>query len=211
MPIEKTITLYTFDELSDKAKDKARDWWQQCRGPEDFDFVRDDFVEVASRLGIVVSTSMHRTYGGNERPFPNVYWSLGYSQSDGAAFDGNYSYRKGAAKAVRAYAPQDTVLHGIADRLQEAQAKSRYQATAAIREQRGCISTEVQGAPYEREAYDRWCENVERPIQDAMRALCQWLYNQLRAEDEYQSSDEQIADAMAVNEYTFREDGTRED
>jgi len=28
MSITKTITLYTFNELSDKAKDKARDWWR---------------------------------------------------------------------------------------------------------------------------------------------------------------------------------------
>lgn len=211
MATEKTIMLYTFDELSDKAKDRAREWWQECRGPEDFDFVRDDFVEIAALLGIEVSTSTHRTMGGTERPFPNVYWSLGYCQSDGAAFDGTYRYRKGAAKAVRAYAPVDTVLHGIADRLQEAQAKARYQATATIREQQGCISIEVDGAPYTREAFERWSENVERPIRDEMRSLCQWLYYQLRTEDEYQSSDEQVAESMEANEYTFREDGTRED
>jgi hypothetical protein len=53
--------------------------------------------------------------------------------------------------------------------------------------------------------------DAESVIREACKDLSRWLYSQLRSEDEYLSSDEAISEAMAANEYTFREDGTRED
>ena len=51
MPITKTITLYTFDELpTEKAKNKARDWWREC------DYGRYDGVyEDAAQAGIKIT------------------------------------------------------------------------------------------------------------------------------------------------------------
>lgn len=40
-----------------------------------------------------------------------------------------------------------------------------------------------------------------------MRALADWLYRQLRTEDEYQCSEEAISEAMEANEYRFDEQG----
>ncbi len=47
-----TITAYTFDELSDKAKDKAREWMRRCVG-EDYgwaDFIESDAAEVGLKI-----------------------------------------------------------------------------------------------------------------------------------------------------------------
>ena len=30
----KTINLFTFDELSDKAKEHAREWWRECEAQD---------------------------------------------------------------------------------------------------------------------------------------------------------------------------------
>src|SRR5688572_21955863 len=52
MPRRKYTTVYKFDELSDKAKDKARDWWRQ--GGLDYEwweFIYDD----AKRIGLEIT------------------------------------------------------------------------------------------------------------------------------------------------------------
>ena len=52
MPTQKTVTCYTFDELSDKAKEKARDWMRECT----FDnldwayFLEEDAKEIGTEL-----------------------------------------------------------------------------------------------------------------------------------------------------------------
>ncbi len=211
MVTTKTIQLFEYSELSPEAKEKARDWWLSVMDASDFDSVVEDFCEVAARLGVEIATRHQQTMGGTSRPFPCVYWSLAYSQSDYAAFEGRYAYKKGAAKEVREYAPGDTALHAIADALQAAQAKAFYKATAIISERRDSITVEVEGAPYEREPFERWTANIEEPIKEAMRDLCRWLYDRLREQNDYLSSEEQVAESIEANEYTFRLDGTRED
>lgn len=44
MPVTKTITLYTFDELpSEKAKERARDWYRKASEGDDWwDFIYED-------------------------------------------------------------------------------------------------------------------------------------------------------------------------
>ena len=86
----KTITLYTFDELSDKAKERARDWYRSCRDSNDFEHVISDAVCVLEILGVSLSTHEVRLMGGSTRRDPNVWWQVGYMQSDGAAFEGSY-------------------------------------------------------------------------------------------------------------------------
>ena len=52
-----TIEIYTFDELSDSAKEKARGWWRN--GDLDYDWyepVYSDFVEICGILGFDVDS-----------------------------------------------------------------------------------------------------------------------------------------------------------
>jgi len=48
-----TINIYTFDELSDKAKDRARDWWRQ--GALDYDWW-DCVYANAERMGLKITS-----------------------------------------------------------------------------------------------------------------------------------------------------------
>lgn len=53
MPRRKYKTVYTFDELSDKAKDKARDWWRQ--GGLDYEWW-GYIYEDAKRVGLEITS-----------------------------------------------------------------------------------------------------------------------------------------------------------
>lgn len=65
-----TQTTYKFDELSDKAKDKVRDWF--C--PDiDLSYVVDDFKEKGAELGFRLD---------------DVQYRVSYSQGDGASWTG---------------------------------------------------------------------------------------------------------------------------
>jgi hypothetical protein len=212
MPTEKTIMLYTFDELSDKAKAKARDWWLSCRDASDYDSVIEDFAQIAGLMGFDFLTHTIKTYGGATRDEPNIWWSLGYVQGDYAGFEARYRYAKGGVAAVKAYAPQDETLHAIAESLQAMQQRNFWQISALIRfdDRRGFTMAEtLKDGSY---MYGSDAETAaEETIREACKDLSHWLYDNLRREDEYQTSDENVAEAMEANEYTFREDGTRED
>lgn len=204
MPRTKTITLYEFDELSDKAKERARDWYRGCRDSNDFEHVIADAVRVLELLGVSLSTHEVRLMGGSTRRDPNIWWQVGYMQSDGAAFEGTYSYAKGVDDKIREYAPQDAELHRIADSLMEIQQRYRYKLVASIR------------------ARDMWPQiDIDEPgdmtgddfkaFSELIKDLNRWIYTQLRAEDEYQSADEQVDENIRANEYTFDAAGNREE
>jgi len=129
----KTINLYQFDELSDKAKERARDWWRQCEASE-FG-AHGDLMEApetaAKIIGIEFKTHGVRLMGGGTRYEPNVWWQLD-GQGCGASFDASYSYAKGAGKAIRAEFGTDAELWRIADNLTAIQKRHGYGLRALL-------------------------------------------------------------------------------
>lgn len=206
--IEKTV--FSYSELTGAAQERARQWWISCRDEQDLDFVVEDFERVCEALGVELAETPVKLYGGGTRQKPRVYWSISYSQGDGASFEGRYCYAKGSAKAIRAYAGTDTVLHGIADRLADIQRRNAYGIKANIVQGRygscyahsGTMNADV----FDRNGNDVR-DDVASAVQDEMRALADWLYRQLRTEDEYQCSEEAISEAMEASEYRFDEQG----
>jgi hypothetical protein len=57
--------------------------------------------------------------------------------------------------------------------------------------------------------WDKLPEDVEEHISTAFRCLAGLLYRELEEEYWYQTSDEVVAENIAVNEYTFTADGRR--
>lgn len=202
--IEKTI--YQFDELSDRAKERARDWFRESGGPEDFEYVIDDAVTIGELMGISFDTRTVQLMGGGTRQEPKVYWSLGYCQGDFASFEGTYSYTAGAAKAVRGHAGVDKELHRIVDTLQDAQRRHFYKLGAR------CRSTHHNNQTVE--AYHRDNEYLDigsagDEVEQALKDFSAWIYDQLRTEDEWRNADEQVDESIVANEYEFDEDGGR--
>ena len=202
----KTVSLYTFDELSEAAKETARQWYRESSGPEDFEFVIEDAVRVLEILGVAVQTHDVRLMGGGTRRDPNIWWQVGYMQSDGACFEGTYAYAKGAHRNIRKHAPQDAELHRIADALRDLQRKYRYQVAATVRHGHPGFwpeLTDVEPITVGEADY--------KALKELFRDLCTWIYQQLRTEDEYRSADEQIDENLRENGYEFDEHGNRED
>lgn len=204
--------VYKFDELSDRAKEKARDWYRQTALDYDwYDSVYEDAATCGNILGIDLNQKPVKLMGGGTRCDPAIYFSGFSSQGDGACFEGTYSYAKGAAKKIREHAPQDTELHRIADELQALQRRYFYSLEATMKH-RGhyshshCMEFTVTA---ERDNLPPLTGDAEDALPELMRDFADWIYSQLEKEYEWLMSDEQVDESIRANEYEFEEDGSR--
>lgn len=201
--IEKTV--YQFSELSDKAKEKARDWFRSCSDSSDLDFVLEDFIRIADLIGLELSTRSVKLMSGKTRQEPEIYYSVAYCQGDYAAFSGTWSYKKGCLKAIVDYVPQDKTLHAIVSDWQALQKTSFYRLRAICSEKRGNQYCNEVLNPY-------LCDetvntDIEKQAGNIVHRLSSWLYSALRDEVDYQSSDEYVDEVITANEYEFYENG----
>ncbi len=215
MPITTELTLYRFDELDERAKEKARSWWREGMDSLDcgFDTAVEDFCEIAERIGVSLTTRPVKLFGGKTRQKPNVWYSISYSPGDGACFEGSYAYRKGALRDLVEYAPQDVELHRIARSLQAVQARHFYGLTAKMTQSGRYCHEHSMDIDVESGRHSGGCvsQAAAEVVGEAMRDLAIWLKRLLYSELEYHSSDESIDESIIINEYTFRDDGRRED
>jgi hypothetical protein len=181
-------TLYTFNELSDTAKDTAR------TALDTFEFqaecTLEDFTSIANLMGFY-----------DVKPRYSGFWS----QGDGASFTGRYKYAKGGAKAVKEYAPQDVELHRIAQGLQDLQARYFFQLTANLTQGTNSnlyaheftisIDVEQDGASVNIE--------TEKEFTELARALMKWLYRALEAAYDDCNTNEYILEHCEANGYEF--------
>ena len=212
MPEVIQTIVYTLDELDSHARAYARDWYRQASNDDDWhESVFEDFERVCEILGVELATRSVRLYGGGTRQKPCIWFSGFSSQGDGACFEGSYRYRKGTARSIRAYAPKDERLAGIADQLQQIQRKNLYGLEARMTH-RGryyheyCMDISVERAS---DSYQPPTPGAEEIVADALRDLARWLYRQLEREYEYQTSDEVVDESIEANGYTFTEVGRR--
>ena len=192
MRIETTKTaLYTFDELPDAAKEKAREWFRESYNHEEWwDCTECDCMDIAKILGIDID---------------NIYFSGFSSQGDGAQFTGSYAYAKGSTKAIREHAPLDTALHAIADDLFQLQKRKFYKVSAVVKStghysHEFCTSIDTyigdDSTPY-----------VLGTLNDLLRDFMRWIYSQLENEYWYLMSNESVDDNILCNEYEFTFNG----
>lgn len=202
-------TVYQFSELSDEAKETAREWYRE--GALDYDWwssVYDDAVETAKILGIEFNPKPVKLMSGATRYDPCIWFSGFSSQGDGACFEGVYRYAKGAAKAIRK-ARTDERLHRIADDLQAAQQPALYRLEARTAHSghyyhSGCMDVDASRTD------DRDVTADQREaLTMALRGFADWIYRQLEDEQRYQLSDEVIDETIIANEYEFYEGGRR--
>lgn len=122
----------------------------------------------------------------------NIYFSGFSSQGDGACFTGRLHYRKGAAAAVKAYAPLDLELHRIAAAWQEAHKAHGWKVTGTVKHSghyshENCTSFDFEDPrrPWGdiRDGFDE--STFIGPARDFMR----WIYRQLEANYDYQKAD----------------------
>lgn len=207
-----TQTLYKFGELSEDAKEKARQWYREADDGDNFwsESVIEDAATIADLMGIDLRQRPVKLMNGSTRYEPAIYWSGFWSQGDGASFEGTYTYKKGSAKAVREHAPKDEALHAIAQGLADLQRLNFYGIEAKLERGGGSnfyshemtISIDVftKNDQYNEPAC---ADEVREYLRDYMR----WIYRQLEKEYEYQNSDEVVDENIIANGYEFNEDG----
>lgn len=211
MPRDKVTQVYKFDELDERAKERARDWYRS--GAFDYEWWEctfDDAKECLKLAGFDVD---------------RIYFSGFASQGDGACFDG--SWRASDArpvKDVRAHAPKDKELHRIAARM-KAIARARPHASMSVKHSGRYLhetctdfSVDVESAAYNdgrRRTSAQWDAikardaAIEDDIIETSRDAMRWIYRRLEAEFEYLNSNEQVDETIRISEYEFTEDGRR--
>lgn len=205
-----TTTVYTFDELDERAKERARDWWRSSSFSDsnDWDHVYADAERIGSLMGIEISQRTFKTVGGGSGSEPCIFFSGFSSQGDGACFEGCYRYKKGGVKAVMSEAPTDKELARIVKALQDVQRRHFYALTASCKhrgyyQHSGCMHVEVEDDRYRY----RDIGDAEDDIAQLMRDFADWIYKQLENEYEYQNSTEVVDEMLKANQYTFTEEG----
>ena len=175
-----TVTVYSFAELSDDAKERAlnefRDinvefnWWE-CS----FDTIRT----AGKLLGLEID-------------------DISSDADSYCMFDAHYRYVRGAAKAVRDEFPRADDLCKVAKDLQALQKRHFYSLSCAITEGRSMnqYSCFRFGEDYE-------CEDLGDILDD----FAHWARILLRDEYEYLTSDEAVKEMIEANGYEFDEEG----
>jgi len=139
-------TVYQFDELSDKAKEKAREWFREASAHDEFwEFVYEDAATIAELMGINLRQKPVKLMGGGTRYDPCIWFSGFWSQGDGACFEGSWEWRENAGAKVREHAPQDTELHRIADELAGYKGMSASVKHSGHYYHSGCMDIDVSG------------------------------------------------------------------
>lgn len=201
-----TRNLYKFEELSDDAKEKAREWW---RNGEQFDpdYVYEDAAAIAELFGLDIRTRPVKLMNNTTRYDPCIYYSGFWSQGDGACFEGSYRYKKGGLKAVKDYAPKDEELHNIVKSLQDLQKKNFYRVYCTTQHSghyyhSGCMQVECENSYDNRDVID------EYGFVQCLREFADWIYDRLASEYEWTMSDENVDESIIINEYEFDEGGS---
>jgi hypothetical protein len=201
-----TQTVYQFDELSDKAKERAREWYREAIDENDYECEISEFADICEMIGIGLDTHEVKLMSGKTRQDPNIYWSVGYCQSDYAAFEGTYDYKADACIKLREMNDDDTWAPlRIAMVLAKIQAENAFGLRATVKiTNKDWMQIEV----IDRRNEERYSLQFDEVIQ-LMRDLARYLYKQLRDQSDYLNSDENIDEMMEANEYEFDEEGER--
>lgn len=222
MRIQQTA-IYTYNELSDTAKEKARQWYREGNLDYDWwDFLYDDFNARAQELGIELHRKPVQLMNGKTRYEPEIYFSGFYHQGSGSSFSGIWQAWEMNPDKLKSECPTDNELHRIADIL-AACAKEDGEATATIRANGdNWVNIEVCDGNTLTEQFDELDSDSpeykqleqafkerEEAITEALRDFNRWMYRCLEKEYEWLNSDEQVEESIIANEYEFTEDGHR--
>lgn len=219
----KHTNLYKYEELSDDAKERARDWYCSTGDAAEFQLenVLEEFPQVAKALG----WSLSKARGPNRLA---VYYSGFSSQGDGACFEGSWRAKDCDPAALLADRPQmyidatgksetcklNAELHNVAApfislavRFPGATGESTH--TSHYYHAHSTDISFDSGLDGETDTYSLDVEVAAEKFHEATIDLANYLYHWLEMEHEYANSDEAVAETIIANEYEFTEEGER--
>ncbi len=224
MPRTKCKEVYRFNELSDTAKDKAREWYRDGAFDDDWwDAVYEDAARIGAMLGIDLHQKPVKLMNGRTRLDPEIYFSGFDHQGQGSAYGATWKAENVQAQALKKEAPQDKELHRLADVFTEL-AKENPELSATVSpkrdtdleinvehgETRENLVNELEYKSKEYEAETQADQERADTLEEALNDFNRWIFRQLRTEYDWLNSDEQVDEAIDANGYEFLEDGTRD-
>lgn len=204
MPIEKTIKLFRYNELSERAKERAREWYLSgIYWPDEMASTIELWRELAEKLGFEVESG----------PWWDLY---------------RHSFEIGRGSFLR---PDDDDLDALAKEWGE-EATDVHTLISEVRAIRPYMSASISDGrvhdvsggedhleepdvDYPDEEWNVYYDRVEEiekeersNIEEALLSLQHLGLKWLQDEEEYLESEEQVAEAMEANEWLFHEDGS---
>jgi len=206
-------TEFSFAELSPEAQARALDKYREGVW-EDWE-PSDELEHMAGclrLLGIDLDTCDVPLMNGKTRSEPDIHYRLSYCQGDGAAFTGNWSAKDLRLAQLAGEVADDDVIHRYGAELLAVYL--RYpKAECRIARGMGLLSLSVEvdheTLDLDEDAHCEEIADLAEQLQDIFRACAQWIYDQLRDEADYQTSDENCREGIEANEYLFDGDGDR--
>lgn len=183
-----TTTVFTFNELTDAAKETARDWYRTGQDI-DLDGALDMVKGMLSQLGWDVDT---------------VEYSLGYSQSDHAGVVG--TWRKADVNVTDDWGTNDTFAN-LKAAVYEMGQSCDYLTTRSTGNY-GPRLHEVSHIDADDTDTDVTATEHDN-VNGAFLRIGRVIYEALRADYEWSTADEQVDDSILANEYTFTAEGKR--
>lgn len=209
-----TRTLYQFDELTDKAKEAARDWLREASLESGdiypFEHITDEFSStIAPAFGFS---------GAGRHKLPAVNWSGFSSQGDGANFAGCWSLDDVRLTVLADFpagvgCKSNDDLHTLAGHM--AALCAELHAGFPADDDAGPMDATITARGHYSHEYemriesDRLTDDQQKALLDISRTLARWLYRQLEAENYYIYSAEYIDEEIRANEYEFLETGKK--
>jgi hypothetical protein len=163
--------VYEYDELSKEAQEKAREWYSQGN---DYPFLSGDMHETLETLLKDCKWKCED---------PKVYYSLSYSQGDGAMFEGTVHFTYKKRKYIANVRQSGHYYHYNS---------KAFDIVTDNDDQEEIYSEDVRA--YFNNNYVNMCEKL---------AKAGYKYI------EWEDAEENIAENIRANEYTFTEDGKR--
>lgn len=188
----KTITLYGFNELSDKAKERARNWWLE--GLTDFQWYE---LTVEHWQGVC------EAFGVND---PAIAFRGFWSQGDGASFTGIF-HPESVAESLAEVCGDDAAI-ALHSRLRALQHPADSHTKVYLSGHHY-----VHSHMMECECSEWTAENIgeyERELRAIFRALADIIYRDLEEEYNHISSDESVDEVIIGSDYYFHESGEPE-
>lgn len=187
------VEVFTFDELSESAKDRAREWFRQGIEFDTIDIIECTILDAAKILGITID---------RRRTGYAIDWD---TNPVGAAFVGSWRASDVKPGVIQKEWPKESTLHVIARDL-EAVAAEFPDAYADCDTGRGC-SQRVEAYAEAGEDSDDCGDDVAQLVVDSLTSFAHWMATTIAAEYEYQYSDECVNESIKANGYEFTADG----
>lgn len=199
---EQKFNVYSFNELSNEAKEKAVQYFLKNEYHifhTWYDFIKEDFHDILSIFG-----------------FYNIksYFSGFYNQGDGACFVGSYKYSKDFVKNLKAHAPLEKDLHEIAEKIAKIQKLNFYGILCEITHCNMYYHENTMRFDWNNGNNTSYLQSIfkndshENELEKCFKGLSCWYYDKLEKHYTRLQSCEAVQEYCECNEMLFLESGS---